>query len=373
MCAREAGKRGRSVVVLDHAGRIARKVLVSGGGRCNFTNLDVRAEHYYSANPHFCKSALARFTPNDIISLLHRHGIAFEEREEGQLFCRGSAAQIVTALRKECIDAGVDFRLGQAVTSIVRKDGFHVAAGNTVYAAESLVIATGGLSWPAVGASDFGLRTARRFGLNVVTPAPALVPLRFSKRDAKRYSVLSGISINVTVGCRNRQFRGSMLFTHRGLSGPVILQISNVLTAGSELVIDLLPDTDILAVFMEHRRSRMEMHTLLSRYLPERVCRAWSAENAPSRPLNTYSVKELESLAGMLHAWKVVPAGTEGYGKAEVTSGGVDTAELSSKTMEARKIPGLYFIGEVVDVTGQLGGYNLQWAWSSGFAAGQSV
>jgi hypothetical protein len=267
----------------------------------------------------------------------------------------------------------VDFRLGQAVTSVVRKDGFEVKAGSAVYEAESLVIATGGLSWPGVGATDFGLRTARSFGLNVLAPAPGLVPLLFSKRDAKRYSLLSGISIDVTVSCRSREFRGSMLFTHRGLSGPVILQISNVWTAGCELVIDLLPDTDILAVFMEHRRGRMEMHTLLGRFLPERVCRAWAAENAPSRPLNTYSVKELESLSGMLHAWKLAPAGTEGYRKAEVTSGGVDTAELSSKTMEAKKIPGLYFIGEVVDVTGQLGGYNLQWAWSSGFAAGQSV
>ncbi|HSW64858.1 MAG TPA: NAD(P)/FAD-dependent oxidoreductase [Dissulfurispiraceae bacterium] len=371
MCAIEAGKRGRRVLILDHAGRLAQKVRVSGGGRCNFTNLDVRAEHYYSSNPHFCKSALARYVPDDFMAFLRKHKIAFAEKEAGQLFCLRSSSLVVHALQKECMKFAADILLGHPVKSIARPETFEVTTKDATYRAESLVIATGGLSYPALGATDFGLRVARQFGLNVVPLTPALVPLLFSGQDAKRFAGLSGISLDVVVTCLNCRFRGNLLFTHKGLSGPSVLQISTVWRAGEEIAVNLLPDSDILDVLMKHHRNAIELHNLIAWFLPKRFSQVWCKAHAPSRPLNTYTDKELKSIAGMLHEWTIMPAGTEGYIKAEVTAGGVDTAELSSKTMEAKKIPGLYFIGEVVDVTGQLGGYNLHWAWASGFAAGQ--
>lgn len=371
MCAIEAGKRGRSVLVLDHADRLAKKVQVSGGGRCNFTNRDVRAKHYYSSNPHFCKSALARYAPDDFMAFLTKHKIAFAEKEGEQLFCLRSAALVVHALQQECIKFAVEILLGHPVKSIARPEAFEVMTKDATYRAEALVIATGGCSYPNLGATDFGLRIARQFGLNVVPFTPALVPLLFSERDAKHFAGLSGISLDVEAVCRNHRFRGNALFTHKGLSGPSILQISTVWRAGEEIVVNLVPDADILEVLMNHRRSSIELHNLIARFLPKRFIQAWCKAYAPSRPLNTYPDKELKSIAGMLHEWTIIPAGTEGYTKAEVAAGGVDTDELSSKTMEAKKVPGLYFIGEVLDVTGQLGGYNLHWAWASGFAAGQ--
>ncbi len=373
MCAIEAGKRGRSVLLLDHADKIAKKVSISGGGRCNFTNLNPRAEHYYSANPHFCKSALARYKPNDFLRLLNKYHIAYTEKENGQLFCVGSASEIVRALREECVQAGAEILVSHAVTSLSKQDRFEISTKREMYQAESLVVATGGLSYPSLGASDFGLRIARQFGLKVMKPQPALVPLLFSGHDAERFAVLSGISLDVVVTCRAHRFRGDLLFTHRGLSGPSVLQISTVWQTGDEIAINLLPDIDVLEMLMIHCQSKLELQNLLARVFPKRFSQAWCEVNAPTRPLNTYSNKELKAIAGMLHQWTIHPAGTEGYKKAEVTAGGVDTAELSSKTMEAKKVPGLYFIGEVVDVTGQLGGYNLHWAWASGYAAGQVV
>lgn len=372
-CALEAARRGRSVTVLDHAGRIGKKLLVSGGGHCNFTNREVRPEHYISQNPHFCKSALARFSQDDFHAFIRNHRIIVCEREAGQLFCEGSAAQIVTALKEGCDRAGVKIELNRSITSIGRSDLFEVCANGTNYTCESLVIATGGLSWPHIGATDFGLRVARQFGLKVVQTRPGLVPLLFPASARNRYAGLSGISLDATVRCRKHEFRGSVLFTHRGLSGPVILQISNYWLGGDEITIDLFPDTDVYEVVQSNRSGRIELQNLLAQFLPKRFVAAWCAEHAPSRPMNSYSDKELKGIAERLHSWSFVPSGTEGYRKAEVTVGGVDTSELSSKTMESKKVPGLYFTGEVIDVTGQLGGYNLQWAWSSGWVAGQSV
>jgi predicted Rossmann fold flavoprotein len=371
ICAAEAGKRGRSVVVLDHTGRTGSKILVSGGGRCNFTNLRIDAAHYLSENPHFCKSALARFTPGDFISLLQRHGIPYYEKEDGQLFCRRSARQVVEMLQRECSTAGVQMRLNCRIGKIEKKDGFRISEGNGALASQSLVIATGGLSFPSLGASSLGYRTVRQFGLRVTPLSPALVPLTFYRDDAAFLRELSGVSLGASVRCRNTVFRGQVLFTHQGLSGPAVLQISAYWQRGDEIVIDLLPDTDILDLFKRQMRSKIEVQTLLSAYLPRRFSKAFCDRYASSRPLHEYTRKELGELAGLLHGWTLRPSGTAGYEKAEVTRGGVDTRELSSKTMESRKVPGLYCIGEVVDVTGRLGGYNLHWAWASGYVAGQ--
>lgn len=373
MCAREAARRGRSVLVLDHAGRIGKKILISGGGCCNFTNRVVTAAQYISENRHFCKSALSRFSSEDFCAFMKRHRISYCEREDGQLFCTGSAAQIVAALQEECDRAGVEIALNHTVTAIEKPDQFIVRSQDKESASGVLVVATGGLSWPHLGATDLGFRIARQFGLRVAPLRPGLVPLVFSEDMRERYSCLSGISLAAAVRCRRQEFRGSVLFTHRGLSGPAILQISLVWLPGDELLIDLFPDTDAHALLKEHRHTKMALPNLLSRFLPKRFAAIWCADHAPSGSLNSYSDKELARIAGLLHAWAITPSGTEGYKKAEVTIGGVDTDELSSKTLEAKTVPGLHFIGEVVDVTGHLGGYNLQWAWSSGWAAGQVV
>ena len=370
-CAAECGRRGRSVLVLDHAARPASKVLISGGGRCNFTNLGAAPDRYLSRNPRFCTSALARFTPRDFLSLLEKHRIAYCEKEAGQMFCVKSARGIAALLGQECERTGVEQRLGCRITRIGKEDAFSIATDSGAFRSASLVVATGGLSYGNLGASGFGLEVAKQFGLAIVPPRPALVPFVFSARDRKEFSELAGISLEAGVTCGARRFRGGILFTHRGLSGPAALQASLYWTPGQPLVVDLLPGTDILAAFTAERRSRMEMRTLLAGHLPKRFAEAWCRLMTGSKPLDQTSDRELRAAAEQLHAWKVIPAGTEGYATAEVTAGGVDTNELSSKTMEAKKVPGLYFIGEVMDVTGELGGYNLHWAWASGFAAGQ--
>jgi hypothetical protein len=371
MCSIEAGKRNRSVLVLDHMGSIGKKIRVSGGGRCNFTNIYLRPENYLSANSHFCKSALSRFTPNDFIGMVEKHGIAYHEKENGQLFCRDTSADIVRMLSAECRNAGVAIRVNCRIGSIAKADHFRISTDSGRIDAAALVIATGGLSYPALGATDMGFRTARRFGLKITQLKPALVPFLFSRHDQKLFNALSGVSFHAEVNCKGRRFRGEVLFTHRGLSGPAILQVSSYWDCGEEIAIDLMPEKDAYALLNSERKSRIELSNLLSEYLPRRFSRTWCELYAPSRPLCQYTEKELKDIAYQVHHWTIRPEGTEGYGNAEVTAGGVDTEELSSKTMETKKVPGLYFAGEVVDVTGQLGGYNLQWAWASGFVAGQ--
>ena len=369
MCAIEAGKRGRSVLVLNHADRLGKKILISGGGRCNFTNVNATADNFLSANPDFCKSALARYTPADFIALVEKHGIRYHEKKLGQLFCDTKSGQIVELLQKECAAARVEIRLNCHVSEVRQNVGFHIQTNQGEFACESLVIATGGLSFPKLGATDFGYRIAQQFGLKLTEPRPGLVPLTLSPA----FDELSGVSVDSLVSCNGAAFRENILLTHRGLSGPAILQISNYCRDGEPISINLLPDRSARDILDAKRDSAMELVNVLSQHLPRRFVQAWCELFAPSRPLNRYTAEELQAIEHRLHHWEVRPSGTEGYAKAEVTLGGVDTGELSSKTMTARRVAGLYFIGEVVDVTGWLGGYNFQWAWASGFAAGQSV
>ena len=371
MCAIEAGKRGRSVLVLEHMNKIGNKIRVSGGGRCNFTNINLRPDHYLSANPHFCKSALARFTPGDFIGMIEKHGIAYHEKEEGQLFCRGTSGDIIRMLSQECLSSGVQTLLNCSVAGITKSDLFHISTNSCRIEASSLVIATGGLSYPDLGATDMGFRIAKQFGLKVTKMKPALVPLVFGQSDLKKFAELSGVSFDAEVTCGRRQFTGKILFTHRGLSGPAILQASSYWDAGNEVAIDLMPGVDSYGLLISNRQSRIELANLLSQYLPRKFSHRWCELQAPSQPLCRYTEKQLRDISYQIHHWTIRPAGTEGYKRAEITAGGIDTDELSSKTMEAKKVPGLFFAGEVVDVAGQLGGYNLQWAWSSGFVAGQ--
>lgn len=377
MCAIEAGKRGRKVLVLEHAEKIGKKILISGGGRCNFTNLDVKPENFISNNPHFCKSALARYTPQDFISLVEKHGVKYHEKKLGQLFCDGSAKEIVQMLQAESVEAGVDIKVNCTIDKIERIDilqssetVFRVTSNLGEFASESLVIATGGISIPQMGATDFGYKLAKQYGIKLTKTVPGLVPFAF---DEGSYSGLSGLSIDVIATCNNTSFRENILFTHKGLSGPAILQISNYWNDSDEVTIDLLPGTDVSALINEHKPNKTELVNILAKFFPKRFAEKWCELNFLTIPVNRLSDKDIELIGKMLHEWKVVPKGTEGFGKAEVTKGGVDTNELSSKTMEVKKVPGLYFIGEVVDVTGWLGGYNFQWAWASGFAAGQYV
>jgi hypothetical protein len=373
MCAATAGARGRSVLVIDHAERVGEKIRISGGGRCNFTNRDVTAGHYRSANAHFCRSALARFTPHHLLALVEKHGIRYREREAGQLFCETSAREIVAMLQAECAAAGVELRLGCRVAGIVRDagGGFTVETARGEFRCGSLVVATGGLSYPRLGASGFGHDLARQFGLAVVPPRPALVPFVFAKADREIFGELAGVSLDAAITCGGRRHAGKLLFTHRGLSGPAALQASLLWEPGGTLGVDLLPETDILAALIARRPGKAEAATVLAEHLPRRLARIWCEQRGITRPLNQVAEKALKELAAGLHDWRLVPGGTEGYATAEATAGGVDTGELSSKTMEAQQVPGLYFIGEVVDVTGELGGYNLHWAWASGVAAGQ--
>ena len=371
MCAIEAGKRGRSVLVLDHNKKIGEKIRISGGGRCNFTNRNVNSSNFISQNPHFCKSALARYTSTDFISLIEKYGIQYHEREHGQLFCDGSAEQIIQMLMEECRKANVEIQTGVSITKIEKQNSFHLVTDTSRLVTSSLVIATGGLSIPKMGASNFGLKIADQFGINNITPRPGLVPLTFHSMDFEGFKDLSGISIDAEVRCNKISFREKMLLTHRGLSGPSILQISSCWNPGDLIVVNLLPGIDFLSVLNENHQSKKQLATILEQFLPARFVKVWLVQYGGSKPLNQYSSSELKELSRHLSDWQIMPSGTEGFAKAEVTVGGIDTDELSSKTMEAKKEPGLYFIGEVVDVTGWLGGYNFQWAWSSGWAAGQ--
>jgi predicted Rossmann fold flavoprotein len=373
MCAIAAGKRGRRVLVLEHAERPGKKILISGGGRCNFTNLHAAPENYLSQNPDFCKSALARYTPADFIRLVDSHGIAWHEKKLGQLFCDGSSRQIVEMLLAECQAAGVEIRLNSRVNAVRHNGGFVLETSVGVSECDSLVIATGGLSIPKIGATDFGYRLAEQFGLRIVPPQPGLVPLAFSNAQQRAFAELSGISVDARVSANGASFRENLLFTHRGVSGPAILQISNYLVDGETFSLDLLPDRPARDWLLNESRTNKELKTVLGQVLPQRFAQQWCALCAPSKPMHRHSASELDEIARRLHHWEITPAGTEGYAKAEVTRGGVDTGELSSKTMESRRVRGLYFIGEVVDVTGWLGGYNFQWAWASGHAAGQSA
>jgi predicted Rossmann fold flavoprotein len=373
MCAIEAGKRGRNVMVIEHADRVGKKIAISGGGRCNFTNIYTGAENFLSANPNFCKSALARYTPADFIRLVEKHRIAYHEKKLGQLFCDGSAREIIEMLLAECEAARVEIRLDCRVREVTKDSNFKIETTQGVFESDALVIASGGLSIPPIGATDFGYRLAKKFGLRLRETRPALVPLTFAGSKLEELKALSGVSLDALVGCNEAEFRENILLTHRGLSGPAILQISSYWKSGDTISVNLLPDTEALQIFRAHQHSNVELDNLLGQFLPRRFAHAWLKLYAPSRPLKSYAPKELENISRLLHDWRLEPDGSEGYKKAEVTVGGVDTVELSSKTMEARRVAGLYFIGEVVDVTGWLGGYNFQWAWASGFVAGQYV
>ena len=371
-CAVEAGRRGRSVLVLEHAGQVGKKIAISGGGRCNFTNTNASAANFISANPHFAKSALARYTPADFVALVERHGIAYHEKKLGQLFCDGSARQIINMLLAECSDAGVEIRCSCRVRRVEQADKFSVETDQGSFSSASLVVATGGLSIPQLGATDFGYNIAQQFDIKIQPTRPALVPLTLDAETQTRLSDLSGVSLDAVAECRGAEFRENILVTHRGLSGPAILQVSSYWEPDEIVNLNLLPDTDAHALLLEHQRSEIEPATLLGQFWPRRFAQAWCKLYAPPHKLlRQFSQRELEALAAKLERWQIAPAGTEGYKKAEVTAGGVATGELSSRTMEATRVPGLYFIGEVVDVTGQLGGYNFQWAWASGYAAGQ--
>jgi predicted Rossmann fold flavoprotein len=374
-CAATAGARGRTVLVIDHAKLAGAKIRVSGGGRCNFTNRGVGAGHYLSANPHFAKSALARFTPEDLVALVEGRGIRYHEREDGQLFCDGSAREIVVMLESRCAAAGVASWLGCPVAAVAARPGggFTVETPRGAVRTASLVVATGGLSYAKLGASGFGLDLARRFGLGVVPPRPALVPFVFAGGERDAFGALAGVSLDAAIASGGTRRAGKLLFTHRGLSGPVALQASLRWRPGEALSIDLLPGTDVLARLVARRRGGTDPAAALAALLPKRLARAWCARAGLTRPLDQTPERELQAIAAGLHDWRLVPGGTEGYATAEVTAGGVDTAGLSSTTMEARGVPGLHFVGEVVDVTGELGGYNLHWAFASGRAAGMSV
>ena len=380
-CAARAGQRGRRVVVLERSREVGRKILISGGGRCNFTNIHCRPEHFLSANPHFARSALARYTPADFIALVERYGIAWHEKTLGQLFCDGSARQIVDLLLTECRDGGVRIEVGCEVTAVTHAAQafrpaltFVVDTSRGRFEAPSLVVATGGLSIPKLGATDLGYRIASQFGLPLVPMRPALVPLLFDEPDRRRLSDLAGVAVDCVASVSGTSFREQLLFTHRGLSGPAILQASSYWFDADTVDVDLLPGVDILSELLARRGAgeTASPKTIVARHLPNRLADRWFDED-PGGPLATTSTERLMAIANRLHRWSVVPAGTEGYMKAEVTAGGVDTRALSSKTMEARDVPGLYFIGEVVDVTGHLGGFNFQWAWASAAAAGDAV
>ncbi len=378
MCAMTAARRGRSVVLLDHSARLAEKIRISGGGRCNFTNINAGPENYLSANPHFCRSALARYTPRHFIALLDKHGIGHHEKTLGQLFCDEGSGAIIAMLKGECDAAGVNWCTPCEVQQVSYSDAFYVATQRGKLRARSLVVATGGLSIPKIGATPLGYRIAEKFGVSVTRLKPGLVPLTFAPEDWKPFAGLSGVSLDAVVSCGRQSFRENVLVTHRGLSGPAILQISSYWQQGEKLHINLRPDGDMQAALAEHHTSNKLLSNFLAQGLPKSFAEVWCKQleeqlHIANKPLSHYSDKERKHIAAHLHDWQITPSGTMGYGKAEVTCGGVDTRELSSKTMECNNVPGLYFIGEVVDVTGQLGGYNFQWAWASGHAAGEAV
>jgi len=371
MCALEAGKRGRRVAVLERAERVGKKILISGGGRCNFTNIHCRPENFISANPHFAKSALARYTPSDFIALVEKYRIPYHEKTLGQLFCDRSARDIMDMLEGECRHAGVRVFVKTSIQEVLRTTQFVVRAGEMEFSAPVLVVATGGLSIPKMGATGLGYDLARQFGLAIREPRPALVPFVLDDEDRSRYCDLAGVSADVAISCGNQRFREKMLVTHRGLSGPAILQISSYWKPGQAVAVDLAPGSDVTAALREPKTPKnvTALKSALHNFLPNRLANRWLDLHPPAAWTNS-ALAELERLA---HEWVVIPAGTDGYAKAEVTAGGVDTDELSAKTMESRKVPGLFFIGEVVDVTGHLGGFNFQWAWASGACAGRAL
>jgi len=375
MCAMTAGARGRKVLLLDHADAPGKKILISGGGRCNFTNIHCRPENFISANKHFCKSALARYTPADFIELVEKHGISWHEKTLGQLFCDARAGDIVEMLLRECRAGAVDLRLGHAVTDISKSDRFHVTTDKGDFDAPSLVLASGGLSIPKMGATDFSHRIARKFGLSLINVRPALVPLTVGADDRTLMTPLSGIATECIATHGKTAFREAMLLTHRGLSGPAILQISSYWREGDAISLNIAPDTDAAQYLLDAKASgsKAKPGNVLARILPSRLATALAAADLPDRAIADIADKELATLGRKLNGWRVVPSGSEGYAKAEVTLGGVDTKHLSSQTMEAKSVPGLYIIGEAVDVTGWLGGYNFQWAWASGHAAGNAA
>ena len=371
MCAIEAGKRGRRVAVLEHADRIGKKILISGGGRCNFTNLDCQPENFLSSNPHFCKSALARYRPSDFIALVEKHRIPYHEKTRGQLFCDGSAREIVRMLEMECRDAGVQIFVNTKANEVRRDGAFTLLSDDATFQAEKVVVATGGLSIPKMGATSFGYEIARQFGLAIQPCRPGLVPLTLDATDRKNYCDLSGVSAEVMVSSDHHSFLEKMLITHRGLSGPAMLQVSSYWKERSSITIDLAPDQVVTSDLrsLKARRDLAAAKAALREVLPHRLADRWLDLHPPADWTNS----SLDELERQIHHWTVVPQGTEGYAKAEVTAGGVDTNELSARTMESRKVPGLFFVGEVVDVTGHLGGFNFQWAWASGYCAGQAL
>ena len=374
MCAIEAGKRGRRVLVIERSNRVGKKILMSGGGRCNFTNLHTTHANFLSTNPHFCKSALARYTPWDFISMVERHGIAYHEKELGQLFCDESSKLIVTMLVDECRQAGVRIETDYLVKTVEKTPaGYTLMSSLGAIQAQTLVIASGGLSIPKMGASGFGYEIARQFGHSIVPTHAGLAPLTLSEKALAQYADLSGIGLPVLASSNGQQFAGGMLFTHRGLSGPAILQISSYWKLSTELHVNLLPHLDALTWLQERKLSRpaAELGTVLAEILPKRLAQRLCEMAFESRPLRQYNDPELRVIATQLQHWTFHPTGSEGYRTAEVTLGGVNTDGLSSATLESKKVSDLYFIGEVVDVTGHLGGFNFQWAWASGHAAGQ--
>lgn len=375
MCAMTAGKRGRSVLVIEHNEKAGKKILISGGGRCNFTNLWVHPENFISENPHFCKSALSRFNEQDFISLVEKHKISYHEKTLGQLFCDGKSDEIINLLLKECEEGEVIIQTSCNVEKIEKGDLFKIKTNIGELISESLVIATGGLSIPKIGATGFGYKIAKQFSININECKPSLVPFVFNENDLKNYSGLSGVSADSIVSCNEKSFRSNILFTHKGLSGPAILQISNYWNEGDEIIINLLPEIDLASKIREWKTESPKsiLMTPLGTILPRRIVQKFIELSGYDKPLNQYSDKEIVKVCQMFREWKIIPFSTEGYEKAEVTKGGIDTGEISSKTFEAKKVKGLYFIGEILDVTGWLGGYNFQWAWSSGYCAGQFV
>ena len=363
------------MLLLDHADQAGKKILISGGGRCNFTNLEVKPDRFFSNNPHFCKSALARYTQHDFIALVDKHRIAWHEKTLGQLFCDGSARAVVAMLLDECAAAAVDVRVSHRIGEITRPDRFHIATSHGDFTADALVLATGGPSIPKMGATGFAYRAAEQFGLKLATPRPALVPLIFTGEALALMQPLAGVATEVIATCDRRSFRENLLFTHRGLSGPAILQISSLWQPGLPITIDLQPGKDAGGALLERKRSRpkAELKTILAETLPQRLAHALVQNGYPAQPIGNLPDKDLHRLAAQLKSWTLAPAGTEGYARAEVTIGGIDTAGLSSRTLQANDVPGLFVIGEAVDVTGWLGGYNFQWAWSSGWCAGMAV
>ena len=374
MCAMTAGARGRRVLLLDHANSAGKKILISGGGRCNFTNLETAADRFISANPHFCRAALTRYTQHDFLALVAKHGIAWHEKTLGQLFCDGSARDMLGMLLAECTAAGVDIRLSHRIFDVARADGFRVDTDHGSFTAPALVLATGGPSIPKMGATGFAYDHAARFGLPVIPPRPALVPLTFAGDDLSLMQPLAGVALDCIATAGRKSFAEAMLFTHRGLSGPAILQISSYWQQPAPITLDLLPGIDATAALLARKQSRpnAELRTILAEFLPQRFAQSLAARTGDG-PISRMRDRSLADLATSLKRWTLTPSGTEGYAKAEVTAGGIDTAALSQRTMEAKTVPGLFAIGEAVDVTGWLGGYNFQWAWSSGWCAGQAV